>query len=274
MQKLPKNSVEETLLYPLIGRAYTQKIDPWGFLPDRSEEVLQQVQYNHKYHDLGLLARYIYGFTQAIFQGTAKTFLAAYPEASVVALGCGLDDKTTQLQESQGHFYYVDLPEVMEVRKALMPPKENETYITGDLSQDDWLEHIAFDPEKGILFVASGVLYYLQPADVQKLFDNLAQGFPRARFLFDVETEKGIQMSNKLMRKRGNTGATMHFFCDHPEKDLPRMCDAIRAVRRLHPIRDYVSQGCMRTQLFAQLIDHSPLTFLEVIFADRKEGSS
>jgi O-methyltransferase involved in polyketide biosynthesis len=41
-----------------------------------------------------------------------------------------------------------------------------------------WFDKIKFEPEKGILFISTGVFYYFKESNVKELFCAMSERFP------------------------------------------------------------------------------------------------
>ena len=55
-----------------------------------------------------------------------KLYLKDLPRAAVVNLGCGLDNTGRECDNGQCLIYNLDLPDVIEVRNALLPAGERK----------------------------------------------------------------------------------------------------------------------------------------------------
>jgi len=125
----------------------------------------------------GVIARTI------VLDKLVNAFLAAHPGAIVVNIACGLDTRCYRIA-GFSHWYNLDLPETIAVRKKLLPESGAISQIALS-AMDDWGGQIA---ESGVsaLIVIEGLTMYLTQADVQRIFAVIARRFSRATVL--VET--------------------------------------------------------------------------------------
>jgi len=65
----------------------------------------------------------------------------------------------------------------------------------------DW--HGAVQPAEGIVFVAAGVFYYFEAAQVRRSLGALAKAFPGAEMVFDVCSPLGLKIANKRVIQDG-----------------------------------------------------------------------
>lgn len=129
----------------------------------------------------GVIARTI------VLDKLVNAFLAAHPGAIVVNIACGLDTRCYRMA-GFSHWYNLDLPETIAVRKKLLPESGAISQIALS-AMDDWGGQIA---ESGApaLIVIEGLTMYLTQADVQRIFAVIARRFSRATVL--VETMNPI----------------------------------------------------------------------------------
>jgi O-methyltransferase involved in polyketide biosynthesis len=196
-------SVQKTLLLPLWGRALeTGKKRP--LLVDRmAVEILSAIDY-----DFSTMARNISPLTRLAWiarslhtDRTIREFLERDAGATVVNLGCGLD--TTFERVDNGHLRWVDLdlPDVMELRRKLIPESPRRRSIACSLLDDAWLGELG--GAGPVLFVAGGVLYYLEESQLKTFFIQLADAFPGCEILFDACTPRGLRAANERVLKAG-----------------------------------------------------------------------
>ena len=122
----------------------------------------------------GVIARTI------VLDKLVNAFLAAHPGAIVVNIACGLDTRCYRMA-GFSHWYNLDLPETIAVRKKLLPESGAISQIALS-AMDDWGGQIA---ESGApaLIVIEGLTMYLTQADVQRIFAVIARRFSRATVL-------------------------------------------------------------------------------------------
>ncbi len=77
----------------------------------------------------------------------------------------------------------LDLPEVVELREAMLPADPRQRNIAASVLDESWMDEI--DPREKLLFTAQGLLMYLRPSDVYGLIRRLAQRFPGSSLVFD-----------------------------------------------------------------------------------------
>lgn len=199
-------SVQNTLLLPLWGRAVEAK-KPKPLLVDHTAAaVLTAIDY-----DFSTMARNISFISQLAWiarslhtDRTIKEFLARSPAATVVNLGCGLDTTFERVDNGHLRWYDLDLPDVIELRKKLIPERERRRLLPYSLLDESWLGQVEADGS--VFFLASGVLYYFEESQVKAFLIRLADAFPGSEIVFDACSPRGLRIANRKVIKAGGMG--------------------------------------------------------------------
>ncbi len=198
--KIKKNTVQETLIIPLYGKYMATQLYPDLFEDKTVEALWSKIDYTgEKLSKIKTkIGAIMAGTRQYDLAWVCKEYLKDHPHASVVNLGCGLDTTFYQLDNGSAQGCNLDLPEVIDIRNSLLPPKESEQNIPTDLNDFSWFEKIGFEQEKGAVFFASGVFYYFKREDVKKLLTEMAKAFPGGKIVFDATNAKGLKKMLKV----------------------------------------------------------------------------
>lgn len=212
--------VEDTLFIPMLGRIYASKhcpqilydqkaLDLEKKLPPGLPECGNQTQYT-------LLAS---AARSAHMDRYIRSFLQRRPNGVIAQLGCGLETAYYRCDNTRTRWYAVDLPHVIEYRRALLPEPGREIYIAGDAFAEDWIRQIRADVlDAPILITAGGLFYYFEEERVLGLFQMLRR-FGEAEVVFDAVSRSGMaMMRKKYMRQVGHADAQMFFHVDSAEE--------------------------------------------------------
>ena len=223
--KIEKNTVQETLVMPLYGKAWAVRNYPDLFHDADCQKLMDRLDYDFtslKSRE-GSLKMKIASLAAATRQYAlvceVKEYLKSHPRALVVNLGCGLDTAGHQADNGQCRFANVDFPNVIAIREQLLPSTDREKNIGSDLNDTGWFDRIGFRKEDGAVFIASGVFVYFKKPDVQRLFCAMAKRFPGARLAFDGQNRKGMELDLKAVKASGIDVST-NFCLNDPEKEL------------------------------------------------------
>src|SRR3990172_4766042 len=178
--------VAQTLLVPLACRAI-DSIRADAILHDpRAVEVYNALGGNSDFlmgirgHDLTTIV-----MRARQFDFYARDFLARHPNGLVVDLGCGLDTRFNRLDDGNLFWRGVDLPEVIELRRKVLPDMERCKTIAQSMFEFSWLDEVA-RLNKPVIFLAEGVFPYFSTADVKPIVLEMAARFPRTELVFDA----------------------------------------------------------------------------------------
>ncbi|MEM9802965.1 MAG: class I SAM-dependent methyltransferase [Planctomycetota bacterium] len=175
--------VPETMLWPLWNRAHENGLpnalieDPW------SEELVAALDYDFEAH-FGKPSVF-----HAIRARAADDLLRAYharlrDDATVVALGEGLDSQRLRTGIPGSQWVSVDLPEAMETRRSLLPRAQEERMIPCSALDPQWLD--ALECKRPPFITALGLFMYFEEAQVKDLLRRIATALPGAEIFFDT----------------------------------------------------------------------------------------
>lgn len=252
--------VSETMLATLTGRALDASKPPsQRFLNDTwAKTVLDQLDYKgHNTHTDKIFYQTIL-LRAKQFDIWTREFLDAHPEgATVLHLACGLDSRALRVWAGRGEgegedgnggsgrgfkgrWIDVDLPEVVEVRKRVVPVPEGGgggeyTLLGVSVTDEGWLEEIQNDLPT--LVIMEGLLMYLEREEVLRLLRRICERFEMGgQILADVMGRRFLAMQGGL-RTISSTGAVMKSSADFGEEltvahERLRVRDEIRMWQR------------------------------------------
>jgi len=176
------SGVSETLLITLAARAVGTAKLPRSMGRDVTAERLCRelgvdlTRYGASPSTIkGVLARGTW------FDSRCLWALDRYDNPLFVSLGSGLNTMYERIASRAGsrRFLWVDsdLPDVVALRRRLLPDDERRRTLELDLTSDNWLDAIGWTAARPIIFVAEGVLMYFPEPVVAGLFRSIAQQF-------------------------------------------------------------------------------------------------
>jgi O-methyltransferase involved in polyketide biosynthesis len=177
--------VPETLLWNLYHRALAAS-GPHPLLADpKAVELVERIDYPFdRLAQRGDRAGQWHGLRVRRFDGQVRRFLAEHPDGTVVALGEGLETQFWRVDNGSARWLTVDLPETVEVRRALLPDGPRQRTVACPATDERWAAEV--DASRGVLVTAQGLLMYLQAAEVDGLVELCARRFPGGALLFDA----------------------------------------------------------------------------------------
>ncbi len=118
-----------------------------------------------------------------------RSFLDQFPEAAVINIGCGLDNRFERVDNGQISFYDLDLPDIINIKRQIFPETERYNQISQSVFEFDWIDKIKNEP---VILVAEGVFMYCKEGDVKALFLKLQEKFKNPEIVFEVFSSKWL----------------------------------------------------------------------------------
>ncbi len=211
-----KNTVQETLVIPLYGRKVCSERFPHLFSDPEATRICDMLDYDFSEKGkrmesaAGLFGALEVAQRQYDVAFEVKAYLRDHPKASVVNLGCGLDDTIRKCDNGLCRGYNIDMPDVIAVRDQLLPARDREENLGYDLNDAAWMDRI--DAADGVIFFATGVFYYFRTEDVKALFRKMAERFPGAVLVFDSCNRRGAKLMMKTWLKEAGIRDVGAFF--------------------------------------------------------------
>lgn len=203
--KIKKDSVQETLIIPLYSRKICSSLYPNIYYDKTAVDLISQIDYDfseiekkskslmQRFGALEVAAR------QSDIAYEVCEYLKEHPSASVVNLGCGLDNTGRNCDNGKCKIYNLDFPDVIKVRNELLPPEDREENIACNLNDVEWFDKI--DNSNGVIFFASGVFYYFLNEEVKNLIVNMSKVFIDGALVFDAANKTAVKMISKTWLK-------------------------------------------------------------------------
>lgn len=203
--KIEKNSVQETLMIPLMGRVIAQRKFPNLINDPTAEEIIKKIDYDFSSQEKKMTSIFgVYGALEVSqreydLEWEIKDYLKSNPKASVVNLGCGLDDLFNRVNNGECRGFNIDFEDVITARNELLPPLENEKNIIHNINDTEWFSEIPH--ENGVIFVGLGLFYYFTFDEVKSLFTKMTEHFTTGVIAFDITNKRGLKLMLKTLVK-------------------------------------------------------------------------
>jgi O-methyltransferase involved in polyketide biosynthesis len=176
--------IEETLFLTLCGRALDNHL-PHPILADpMANELVGRLGYDCARFRLSASPIINIAHRAKKLDQVAQQFIARHPDAVGLDLGAGLDTRVFRIAPPAGvDWYDVDFPEVVAVRRQLLPARAHAHNLAADLTDPDWLAAVPGD--RPAVIVADGLMAFLTQDDLVALLDRLVGHFPSGEIAFN-----------------------------------------------------------------------------------------
>ncbi|HUO36484.1 MAG TPA: class I SAM-dependent methyltransferase [Mycobacterium sp.] len=200
IEKASLSGAELTALIELYGKALDSR-RPDSMLSDRdADQALQRLGYDFGALRLRRRDQKSAAVRAKAYDRCVQHFLGAHRECVVLHLGCGLENRVYRVNPpSTVDWYDIDLPDVIGLRRRLLPPRAGLHSIAASVTDRRLLDTIPGD--KPVLVIAEGLTPYLRAAD-----DGHVLGAAAARMF-----------ANRDQRDRRRPGDARR---RHPRRDL------------------------------------------------------
>jgi methyltransferase (TIGR00027 family) len=153
--------------------------DPFAYLfvSPEGEEMLRLALGRWPYFAEYLVVR------DKFFDEHLRIFCEKEDVKQIILLGAGNDMRAARLSFLKGRkVFEVDLTDQMTLKKTILLsalgklPKQT-VYVDANVSEDDFLDRLmqaGFVPNKKSTFIIEGLIYYLSPEGVDRLFEELS----------------------------------------------------------------------------------------------------
>lgn len=223
--KIEKNTVQETLIVPLYGRKMCSEKFPELYTDVFAKRLCERLDYdfselekknNSFLYEFGALEA---AMRQLDMIWEIKAYLKKYPKATVVNLGCGLDETGKACDNGLCNIVNIDFPDVISVRKQLISEMEREKNVACDLRDYSWMDEV--DGLNGVIFFAAGVFHYFKKNEVKSLVSELSKRYSGGCLVFDSVGKLGLKlMMSKTLKNMGISDVEGLFYVNNPKKEL------------------------------------------------------
>ncbi|MBS1894642.1 MAG: class I SAM-dependent methyltransferase [Actinobacteria bacterium] len=186
--------VPETLLWTLWHRVLEARRPDAVLADPLAVELVERIEYPFAERFGESLGQFQAVRTKC-FDREVRRFLQRYPTGTVVALGEGLETQFWRVDNGSVRWVGVDLPEVEDLRRRLLPTSDRITSRGESVTDLGWLRELAGGPA---LVTAQGLLMYLRREDVDAIVRGIAETLPGGGdFVFDAIAPWGVRRSRE-----------------------------------------------------------------------------
>ena len=222
--------IADTLFIPLFMKYKETKKQNSFFHDPYSSELVKRIDYDFQKYSKAVQSSVGVAIRALYIDEVAKDFIESNANPVIVHIGCGLDTRYQRLGEKitgKTLFYEMDLPEVISLRKKLIPESSNNPYLSTSMLETDWMDDLVRKyPESSFLFISEGVFMYFKREQVKSVLINISSRFQNSRILFDVVS--GWMCRNCHRHETVKlTNAVFLFDCDD-DKEMESWTDKLR----------------------------------------------
>jgi O-methyltransferase involved in polyketide biosynthesis len=198
--KLENNleGVPETLLVPLWARAVENKHSNPIIKDDKAIEIMKHINYDFNKlneDDKNWPTQISVVVRTELLDKALTSFINKNPDGIIINIGCGLDTRFSRLDNGRIHWFDLDLPEPIKIRKQFFRETNRYKMISKSVFDYSWINEIKVD--KPVLIIIEGVLMYFTEQQVNELFNKLVSSFKSAEMLIEITNPHLVKQSKE-----------------------------------------------------------------------------
>ncbi|MGA3198209.1 MAG: class I SAM-dependent methyltransferase [Halobacteriota archaeon] len=207
--KVHLSNVEETLLIPLWSRAQSSRAHNSLLNDAKAIEIIDQIDYDFsKLARRQILRRDFWFVIRAKqFDDKIQAHIAEHPRATVVNIGAGLDTTFYRIDNGSIRWYDLDLPNVIDIRRRLLPETDRTTSIARSIFDSSWYSEIKQTQKRRVSRLRASYFILMRRRDDS--FFVVGRQLPGAEIVFDTLPKLAVTFTNWNVRKAGMKGATV-----------------------------------------------------------------
>ena len=213
-----ENNIADTLFIPLYMKYRETNNPKTAFTDDFSCEMVKKIDYDFEKYHKAILSSIGVAIRSKYFDEKTSDFISAHKDPVIVFVGCGLDARYLPIGKEltdKAVFYELDIPEVIELRKKLLPPSKNNIHLPASMFDKKWMNEIKNKhKEASFLFVIEGVTMYFEDNEIKNFFIELSKYFNNSKILFDIVSKWLSKNSHKHDTVK-LTNSCFKFGCDN-----------------------------------------------------------
>lgn len=221
MIKVNLEGVPQTLLLPLAGRARLSQENNSIFNDKHAISLIQELEYDFDSLIQGYSKSNLFWWLARAYQfdKIVKTHLVKYPKTTIVNLGAGLETAFYRVDNGKLTWVDIDLPEVIELKRQLLPPPDRVHYIAASILDNGWVDKIK-QLGDNFIFISAGVLMYFTESQLKNLFLRLGENFSDSILLFDFISKQGIKYANRKLETTQISNVKINWGINHVKEIL------------------------------------------------------
>lgn len=137
---------------------------------------------------------------------------SSHPHSAIVNLGCGMDTRFQRIDNGRLVLFDLDLPEMIRFKHSLLQETDRYHMLASSVTDYRWMDMVASTIGSGAaIFLAEGLLMYLEPDAVKELVLTLQSRFPGSILACEMTNRLYVsglwkKMTARKMQRRFSLG--------------------------------------------------------------------
>lgn len=195
------SALEKTLLIPLRGRAEDRSSTHSLLHDELAAAVAQRLGDDVASIRSGSGVALGVALRSRIIDRAVEAFVRAHPGAVVVELGSGLDTRMYRLGLTEVAWYDVDFPDVIALRRALIPEYPPAQAIGASLLDPGWTD--AIPTGRPTILVADGLFGFLSEHQNRQVLRHITRTFAGGELVFSAYSALTARLTGHYTKSVG-----------------------------------------------------------------------
>ena len=245
--------VQTTALIPVaIKASETLRKNP-RIKDDMSVEIIRHLNLDTKPYDKfmsheGVIARTI------MLDRMLKSYIEKNPDAVIVNLGAGLDNRFARIDNSRISWFDIDFPDSIELRKKIFNESERVFLIGENILNKSWCTQVKKEIEKKnapVIFIAEGLFMYLTFDEIKKLLTILKTNFPAGTLI--AEQNNPLMVKNEKFHDTVKNTKAVFKSGTKSAEEISALCPGF-ILKEEHSFNEEMKKHSLRAKIFAALL--------------------
>ena len=183
-----------------------------------------------------------------------KDFISKNPDAVIVNMGAGFDNRFSRMDNGKITWFDLDLPDSIELRKKVFPERERVTMLPASVLDDAWCGEVKAAVAKAggkVIFLAEGLFMYLTLEEIGKLLAVLKNNFPSGMLI--AEQNNPLMVKNQKYHDTVKNTNAVFKSGTWSGQEIADLCDGINFVEE-HSFNEEMKKHSFGGWLFARLL--------------------
>jgi O-methyltransferase involved in polyketide biosynthesis len=168
-----------------------------------AEELVKNLDYDFSKADKDKAMNYGVVARTIVLDRMVEQYLEKNTNTIVINIACGLDTRCYRMKGKYLHWYNIDLPETMKIRRQFLPETGPIYQIAKSAMDDSYVDDVDYHCEN-VLVIIEGLTMYLCEKDIRKMFFIIEKSFQEVTVMVETMSpfvvnhvkEKSIEGSN------------------------------------------------------------------------------
>jgi O-methyltransferase involved in polyketide biosynthesis len=214
--------VPETMLIALHARAAESRRENHMIYDAKAMELVDKIDYDFSRFDGTRMTQTGVACRTVLLDRETIRFFSKYPDGVCISIGCGLDTRFYRLDNGSLHWYNLDLPEVIEIRKQFFTEEDRVQMVSKSALDPQWPPLIDTE-NKPVLIILEGILMYFTQEEVRELLAIIRKNFAGCTILMELMSPLAanntkfhdtVKKTNAAFKWGVKNGAQVTTLCD------------------------------------------------------------